>query len=287
MQTMECFDTAKAIYDSGGCPIKDIGATSVAAIAKIQSDTTNRFLDTLNSKQYNLFAANGKLSRPYLPSQYIASPQDFELAWNSLISAIDPIARTINLPSSGINNTLYSAITAFSCCYDLWNPGARKTPGTFFEILLGAVLEKILPTCIRTKHISIPNQPESISTDIVFQDPLSARSLVIPAKITTRERIVQPFAHQRILDSVFGQDTYGSVLMCVSEMQRAGDDGANEICVPGTIRLFQNHLASMDGIYYLDPPNRYLQQDITSIISVGSIGDFIKNRLSSFFPASQ
>ncbi len=279
----ELFDSAKATYDSKNCPLNDICATAVAAIERLNNKATTRYLDTVKTKPYNVFENEEKISRPYLPSLYTGNSEDFKSKWDSLVDAIDSEAKTIHISASEINDVFYTIITAFSCCYDLWNPGARKTPGTFFEVILGAVLGKILPTYIRTKHISIPNQPESVSTDIVFQDPLTTKSLVIPAKITTRERVVQPFAHQRILDSVFGKGVYCSILMCVSEMQRAKKNGANEICVPGTIRLFQNHLAEMGGIYYLDPPNRYTQQDITNIIDVGSIGYFIKNKLPSFF----
>ena len=103
---------------------------------------------------------------------------------------------------------------------------------------------------------------------------------MIPAKITTRERIVQPFAHQRILDSVFGAHHYNSILTCVSETQRHGPNGVKEICVPGTIRLFQKHLAVMAGIYYLDPPSRYLAKDVTSVIKVATVGELIHSDLA-------
>ena len=105
--------------------------------------------------------------------------------------------------------------------------------------------------------------------------------LVVPVKITTRERIVQPFAHQRILDSVFGEHRFRSVLVCVSEMQRKRDEGANAICVPGTIRLYQRHLAALSGLYYLDPPHRYLQPDVTAHVAVRTLGCLLADDLPS------
>jgi hypothetical protein len=111
----------------------------------------------------------------------------------------------------------------------------------------------------------------SVATDIVFE--YCGKGVVIPAKITTRERIVQPFAHQKILDGVFGVGRYISLLICVSETQRSDKDGrVNEICVPGTITLFQKHLAQLNGIYYLDPPQRYLALNAKNIVSVQSLG---------------
>lgn len=86
---------------------------------------------------------------------------------------------------------------------------------------------------------------------------------------------MQPYAHQRILESVFGMDRYRSVLVCMSEMQRDRKRNANAICVPGTIRLFQTHLAKLTALYYLDPPARYLAPDVTSLVSVRTVGDLL------------
>jgi len=69
--------------------------------------------------------------------------------------------------------------------------------------------------------------------------------------------------------------------MCVSETQR--DDksqSVKEICVPGTIRLFQAHLASLNSIYYLDPPLRYLEPDITNLLMVSDHGQFFREDLA-------
>lgn len=63
-------------------------------------------------------------------------------------------------------------------------------------------------------------------------------------------------------------------------MQRDEENGANEICVPGTIRLFQKHLAQLTGIYYLDPPARYLDPDVTSVVRVDYLGVFFAQDLS-------
>lgn len=148
-------------------------------------------------------------------------------------------------------------------------------------MLIGTIIGKLLPAYSRSKHIplislsetelleevqeeeqlrnstqlslfksSVENSLEeeqagSVATDIVFKKNEDNKGLVIPVKITTRERIVQPFAHQRILDSVFGPGSYQSLLICVSEMQRDKENNVNEICVPGTIQLFQRHLASL------------------------------------------
>lgn len=130
----------------------------------------------------------------------------------------------------------------------------------------------LLPEYTRSKHVRIPNGNETISTDIVFE-AVNRVKLVIPAKITTRERIVQPYAHQRILDSVFGAGMYKSILLCVSETQREKEERVNDICVPGTIALYQKHLAALTAIYYLDPPARYLDSSVCDLVPVRRLSE--------------
>jgi hypothetical protein len=272
-------DTAKQAYDRGGCPSIALCDVSKAAIQQLAASATTRYISEIGDKSYSVFDANQRLSRPYLPELYIDDPENFAALWDDFISSLDGKQHVCELPAESINKLLYSSVTAFSICYDLWNPGARKTPGTFYEVLMGSVFGLLLPTFVRTKFIPIPNETESVSTDIVFASRSGGGGLVIPTKITTRDRVVQPFAHQRILDNVFGANRFKSILVCVSELQREGDDGANEICVPGTIRLFQKHLSQLSGIYYLDPPSRYLQNDVTSIIRVDTVGDLLKKML--------
>ena len=276
------FKLAKQDYDAYEvCACDKVGMVGRHAVEKLVEETSLNFLSQLHGKDYSECRHNDSFCRPFLAGQFIQSASDFQKRWKVMLDARRPDKEAIELPPEEINTVLYTAIAAFSACYDIWKPMSRKTPGTFFELLLGSVLEGILPRHKRSKFIPIPNQSEKVSTDIVFStDNPNEAGLVIPAKITTRERIVQPYAHQRILDAVFGKGKYKSVLMCVSEIQRKVDNTANEICVPGTIRLFQSHLASLDGIMYLDPPYRYLQDDVTGVVRVGKIGDFLASGLA-------
>lgn len=330
---------AKRIYDAGGTPEKEVKEVAQQCITKLADEASTVLLASKYGKEYHAFSGNQNLSRPFQPALYIDNVSDFSKAWDTIIGAIDVERKIISQPALQINRVLYTAVTAHSCCYDLWKPESRKTPGTFFEILIGTTFSQVLSTYSRSKHIPIfqlvekseeqaleidapsaqhaytkdelksmygslnkakahfgvsaknweqlvnklnlgkEEQSGSVATDIVFKKNQENKGLVVPAKITTRERIVQPFAHQRILDSLFGYGSYKSLLICVSEMQRNGRNNVNEICVPGTIRLFQKHLAPLSGIYYLDPPTRYLQQDITDNIPVGSVGELLSKRL--------
>jgi hypothetical protein len=185
-------------------------------------------------------------------------------------------------------------VTAFCLCYDVWKSKSRKTPGTFFEVLIGSAARVRFPGLALTKHIPINGLPvteavdamietgtneetehavealtgDSVSTDLVLADPARERGAVIPLKITTRERIVQPFAHQRILDSAY-PGRFASFLACISEVQRDDSTGTvKQICVPGTVALFQKHLARLNGLYYCDIPVRYARPDLGAVIDV-------------------
>lgn len=280
----ESLRSASKDYDRGGCPLGPISEISAYALNKIRAGATWESLGTTEGRAYSMLVGpSGAKSRPVVKEWFIEDSADFTLRWASMVANISENRRVISCPPESANSVLYTAVMAIAVAFDLWKPASRKTPGTFFEMLLGSVLGRLLPGYQRSKHIPLgieegadPISEESVSTDIVFTRPDASRSLVIPAKITTRERIVQPFAHQRILDSKFGEGRYVSVLTCVSETQRDEKRGrANMICVPGAVRLFQQHLAKLGGIYYLDPPARYLAEDVLAVIPVGSVGQLL------------
>ena len=277
------FKRAQKAYDGKNDPLDVLGTLSADALCLLRKAAGSRLpTSSAGGKQYWIYRAEkGLLSRPYLPALFVADPNDFQSAWVRLLAACNPITHRVELPADEVNRTVYTAAMSFCLCFDLWKPKSRKSPGTQFEMLLGCILSRLLPSHTRSKHVPLPGEEESVATDIVLTAPSGDRALVFPAKITTRERIVQPFAHQRILDSVFGEGRYRSLIVCVSEMQRDEEHGANEVCVPGTIRLFQKHLAAVTGLYYLDPPHRYLRADLTSVVRVASVGELLALELAA------
>lgn len=268
----------KRQYDSGNSPLDDIFALAVLCIKMLEGIDKVSYLHA-GGKSYFVFTDGKEVSRPVRSDLYIADFSLLEHTWIKMINAIRPEDMIVSMSSSEINSVIYTAVIGFASAYDIWKKSSRKTPGTHFEVLLGSLISSVLPDFARTKFIGIPGQSESVSTDIVFGTDRGG--IVIPAKITTRERIVQPYAHQRILDSVFPVGSYQSVLMCVSETQRdEKTQSVNEICVPGTIRLFQAHLSKLRSIYYLDPPTRYLDRDIAQLLTVSDHGQFFSKDLA-------
>jgi len=269
----------KKTYDGGGSPLEGLRDLSAYCIRLLHSDTQTLKYDRKDEKEYFVFEGENK-SRPINERLWIPDTEKFSSYWDSLLNSFDEEEFTSTLGAETINRTIYTAIISFAACYDVWKNKSRKTPGTHFEVLLGSILSQFLPGFTRAKFVPIPNQSEKISTDIVFDN--GEIGFIIPAKITTRERIVQPYAHQRILDSVFGSERYKSILLCVSETQRDDDNQlVNDICVPGTVKLYQAHLSSLSGIYYLDPPTRYCAPDITELVAVSDYGQLLTQGFKS------
>jgi hypothetical protein len=268
----------KKSYDTGGSPVKQILDLAILCIERLNRVDRADYQHG-GGKSYFAFTDGRELSRPIRSDLFLDKPDDIVRVWNEMLEAINPDQMKCLLHENWINSVLYTAVIGFAACFDIWKKSSRKTPGTHFEVILGSLISQFLPDFVRTKFIRIPGQIESVSTDIVFGTDRGG--IVIPAKITTRERIVQPFAHQRILDSVFPIGSYQSVLLCVSETQRDNKTGhVKDICVPGTIRLFQAHLSRLNAIYYLDPPSRYLQSDITDLLIVSDYGQFFREDLA-------
>lgn len=302
-QINKTFKTLKKKYDAGQNPLDEIGVLAQQCINRLCNNTRELDYKSLGQKHYYVLA-DQELSRPFRKDLFIMNAEDFRLKWQQLLAARGDCK--FNLSDTDINKVVYTAVMSFAMCFDIWKNKSRKTPGTFFEVVLGSLIAFILPQGFtRTKFIpliqaevadidgsseaaqvGIGDDAEAVedsgnvSTDIVFKIN-DAKSLVIPAKTTTRERVVQPFAHQRILDSFFGEGVYVSLLCCVSETQRDDDDvKVNDICVPNTIKLFQKHLAKMGGIFYLDPPARYLTLNGENGLKVGTIGALLCSDLN-------
>ncbi len=245
---------------------------------------------------YYVAQSQNKFSRPFRKDFFIENKTDFMSSHENFIERLKEKDMTDEEDINLANKIIYTSIMSFAACYDIWRNSARKTPGTFFEILMAGLFKIHIRDAILSKHINLnkivgtsdnkkeddfelgsedentEEEKSSVSTDLVLTRPNMDISAVVPLKITTRERIVQPFAHQRILDSAY-PGKYRSFLACISEVQMdKKSNSVKQVCVPGTIKLFQKYLGNMAGIYYCDVPQRYASEDLTKHIPVKDIG---------------
>jgi hypothetical protein len=149
--------------------------------------------------------------------------------------------------------TAYSVFAA----NDVYAVG-RKASATFFEILIGHIVGRAIGVSPR-KKVRIPESGADLPTDYVFDPGPERRKIHLPIKTSTRERAVQAWVHQLVLERIFGAGVYRGVLVVSSETKRDSQTGeVIEICVPRQLQMFQSRVAEISRIYYLDPPSVYL-----------------------------
>lgn len=230
-------------------------------------------------KTYGVFVVpNTKrpFSRPVNTELFVSDSDQLEDLWNTFLEALERERKAGNnrvsgLPAQDVDRIFYTAVAGYAAAVDLFKTGDRSTPGTFFEMIVGPAIS-VLTGYQEGGHeeLRVPSGGvEKVTTDLTFRREEAPAILVVATKITTRERIQQAFVHQRILDAARPKE-YRSVLGICSETNVAAPTGVTadertyDICsvketlVPGTIALYQNYLAPLDGLYYLDPPERYL-----------------------------
>jgi hypothetical protein len=298
METLKrLFKRASTEYNSGTQHSETCWALVLHCHRKLSEESTFGHYGSFNGRPrvaYSVFSLADSVSRPVRADIYIEDAR-------ALVREHDRVRQTLLRsrhewsPEDYVaaNRFVYTAVMSVACCFDLWQRSSRKTPGTFLEVFLAGVLQAAFPEATFSKHIPLSDfvggdeaeqasveqeeeeESSSVSTDLVIGIRGHPGGLVIPLKITTRERIVQPFAHQRILDAAYGQGYYRSLIVCMSETQLdERTRTVKQVCVPGTIKLFQKYLAPVTGLYYCDVPQRYAARDMENTIRVRSVGDF-------------
>lgn len=103
----------------------------------------------------------------------------------------------------------------------------------------------------------------------------------LPVKMSSRERVVQAWAHQRLLNAAYGDGEYRGIMVLFSETKLDSRSlEVVEICVPDQWLAYQALLAHMDRIYYFDVPVRYqaLTAQFPDVIAIKPFGDFFNER---------
>ena len=103
--------------------------------------------------------------------------------------------------------------------------------------------------------------------------------------MSTRERVVQAWAHQRILDGSQGENTFRGIMVIFSETKLdSRSHEVVEICVPDQWLIYQTLLSRMERIYYFDVPCRYqaLTHNYADVIQIKQFGEFFTEKVSLF-----
>lgn len=235
-------------------------AAASNAIANLV-DASLRFLTTqcrqieLNSsvygKDYIAFTKGSIVSRPVNCSYFAGDPQAVTDNWRALSGG--------TLDHSVFDWMTYTAALAPCLAMELFNRNNKKGPATYFECFVGHLFAKFLGSEPAKKAtLSVGGEPRRMTMDFLFETEGDAPNIHLPVKMSTRERVVQAWAHQRLLDSAFGEQHYKGVMVLFSETKLdSRSHEVVEICVPDQWLIYQELLSKMDRIYYFDLPLRY------------------------------
>lgn len=228
-------------------------------------------------KQYGMMNWNGRKSRPVNHALFRASM--------SITDFVDNVFKPGKKDQATLDRCLYTAAMSFPLARDLEADGDQKSPGTFFEILVGHIFAsryKVNPT----RQITIPtlDTEVKIPTDFIFEIG-NGRRIHLPIKISTRERVIQVWAHQAMLDGMHGKGRFKGILVCLTETNKQKNKSVVEVCLPNQWTAYQMFIAQLDRIYYFDVPVKYaaLRENYPHI-QVWPFSHFLKEANDLFKP---
>ncbi len=172
----------------------------------------------------------------------------------------------------------YTIALAPCLAMELFDRQNKKGPATYFECLVGHIFAKLLGKAPK-KQVAFPICGRSVrmTMDFLFDFGSGRPGIHLPVKMSTRERVVQAWSHQRLLDSAYGHGAYKGIMVLFSETKMDSRSlEVIEICVPDQWLAYQTLLATLDRIYYFDIPQRYqeLTDSFPDVIRIQQFGDF-------------
>lgn len=208
---------------------------------------------------------------------------------DEVIAAIQGILDGV-LPDdpNDLHSALYTAAISYPAATDVTKAGDQKSPGTFFEVLVGQLVSVTLDSQ-PAKSVAAPtlDMVVTLPTDFVFDLGAGRSRIHLPVKTSTRERVVQVWAHQRVLDGMHGVGRFQGVLVVLAETNRkTQDDSISEVCLPGQWTAYQMYIAQMRRVYYMDIPDKYVGlKDIYPFLQVKAFAEFFYEWESLVNPA--
>jgi hypothetical protein len=206
-------------------------------------------------KRYFAFeGSRGKISRAVNTDLFHPRFND----WQRVVRALG-LGDFQGLTEQDITRTVYSAAMSFCVVIDLTRKGDQKTPATYFEYLIGHLFARRLGVGPMTRLDVLNLGLETkLPTDYVFDLGIERPKFHLPIKTSTRERVIQVWAHQRVLDGVYGTGRFlGTPVIMAETKTDSKTRTVTEICLPLQWRLYQMHISQLRRVYYLDVPAAY------------------------------
>jgi hypothetical protein len=251
---------------------KAIGEVYAGCLQFLSTARREPLRSLIPGKEYFAFRIGEKLSRAVNTAQFAGDARK----WTSFDTAAAKRDLSRFTPDE-LTRIIYSVAISFCCYIDLTKSRDQKTPGTFFEYLVSHLFAWMLQVNPTTR-IQVLNldMETTLPTDFIFNLGKDRPKFHLPIKTSTRERVIQVWAHQRVLDGVFGTGRFlGTPVILAETKTDAVKREVIEICLPEQWRIYQMHIAQLKRIYYLDVPATYLKlNDVFPPITVKSFGHF-------------
>ena len=258
--------------DTASKAILDLAVTSV----KFLSENCNQVTLTskVPGKSYISFSLDGIVLRPANKAYFTIDSAVLSKHWRS--NSFDQIGMAT------FRKAIYSIALAPCLAFELLDRNNKKGPATYFEHMIGHIFSKMLgvkPT--KGTSFKIGDQQVKMTMDFLFEMESLAPNIHLPVKMSTRERVVQAWAHQRLLESFYGVGSYKGVMVVFSETKLdAKKLEVVEICVPDQWLAYQSLLTKIEDIYYFDMPVRYreLGEKHPKIFKLNSFYDYFAQK---------
>nr|WP_313777145.1 hypothetical protein [Mycobacterium sp.] len=176
-----------------------------------------------------------------------------------------------------LHEALYTAAISYPAGTDVTKDGDKKSPGTFLENFVGHLVASTFGVS-PTKSVIAPTLDIEVAlpTDFVFDLGPTKSRIHLPVKASTRERVIQVWAHQRVLDGMHGVNRFRGLLVVLAETNRqTKTNSIAEVCLPKQWMAYQMYIAQLHRVYYFDVPEKYRAlRDHYPFLEVKPFADF-------------
>jgi len=231
----------------------------------------------VSGKRYFSYERGGVVARPVNRALFMEDEREIRSLWKEIFSGLES---RIAIGQESIEKSLYTIALAPCLVMELLDRQNKKGPATYFEILIGHIFSRFLHQN-PIKKATLPILGENIRLTMDFLFETDDRKIHLPVKMSTRERVVQAWAHQRLLDSAYQAGSYDGIMVLFSETKlNSRTREVVEICVPDQWKIYQSLLAKMRVVYYFDIPVRYQQltNEFPHVIDIRPFSEFFTER---------
>jgi len=231
-------------------------------------------------KNYLSFKKDGVVARPANEQFFLANPAKIEKLWGQWTKN--------RIKPSDFAKLSYTVALAPCLAMEIFDRQNKKGPATYFECYIGHLFARFLGVN-PTKRVRLPVHGRNVlmTMDFLIDVGKKHSKIHLPVKMSTRERVVQAWAHQRLLNAAYGEGNYRGIMVLFSETKLdSRSHEVVEICVPDQWLAYQSLLAKMDRIYYFDIPARYqvLTTQYPEVIAIKQFGEFFTEKDSFVRP---